>query len=83
MHELKTIRIRYFAELKEKAGRDNEEVATDIVDLKGLFEFVASKRGFVADTRSVRVAVNARYVDWKSSFADGDTVVFIPPVSGG
>jgi molybdopterin converting factor small subunit len=29
------------------------------------------------------VAVNTQFSDWNRALADGDTVVFIPPVAGG
>ncbi len=31
----------------------------------------------------LRVAVNAEFGDWQQPLADGDAVVFIPPVAGG
>jgi molybdopterin converting factor small subunit len=32
---------------------------------------------------SLKVAVNERFSDWQHALADGDTVVFVPPVAGG
>jgi molybdopterin converting factor small subunit len=31
----------------------------------------------------LKVAVNAAFSDWNQALADGDEVVFIPPVAGG
>jgi molybdopterin synthase sulfur carrier subunit len=31
----------------------------------------------------LRVAVNDEFGDWSQELADGDRVVFIPPVAGG
>ena len=32
---------------------------------------------------ALKVAVNAGFSDWQHALADGDTVVFVPPVAGG
>jgi len=31
----------------------------------------------------LRVAINAEFREWTAPLADGDAVVFIPPVAGG
>jgi molybdopterin converting factor small subunit len=31
----------------------------------------------------LKVAVNARFTNWSTALAEGDEVVFIPPVAGG
>jgi molybdopterin converting factor small subunit len=31
----------------------------------------------------LKVAINAEFGDWAQPLAEGDTVVFIPPVAGG
>jgi molybdopterin converting factor small subunit len=31
----------------------------------------------------LKVAINGEFTDWSTPLADGDEVVFIPPVAGG
>ena len=77
------IRLLYFASLADCAGRASEEVESADVHPSALFAEVGKRHGFAMDATRLRVAVNGKLVDWLQPLADGDEVVFLPPVSGG
>jgi molybdopterin-guanine dinucleotide biosynthesis protein A len=80
---LRRLRVRYFAVLREQAGRSTEELETQAATPGELNEELRRKRGLTVAPEFLRVAVNDEFGDWRSLLADGDTVVFLPPVAGG
>lgn len=77
------IRLRWFASLAETVGRTEDERDIDHHDAVRLYGELKSQFGLRPQQAHVRLAVNDRFVDWATPLANGDTVVFIPPVSGG
>jgi molybdopterin converting factor subunit 1 len=77
------VRLRYYALLREQAGLDEERVETPAGDAAGLYDELAARHGFKLDRAQLRVAVNSEFSDWSRPLADGDEIVFIPPVAGG
>jgi len=77
------LRVLYFASMRDQAGVDAEEVATDVGDARGLYAELRARHGFALDPARLRVAVNGAFAAWEQSLRDGDEVVFMPPVSGG
>ena len=83
------MRIVYFAWLREKTGRAEEEVAPpdSVTDVRGLIEWLRGQGGghaeAFADLGAVRVAVNLEYATLDRPVAPGDEVAFFPPVTGG
>ncbi|HEX2789368.1 MAG TPA: NTP transferase domain-containing protein [Steroidobacteraceae bacterium] len=80
---LRRLRVRYFAVLREQAGRSTEELETQATTPRELYEELRRRRGLTLAPEFLRVAVNDEFGDWRSPLADGDTVVFLPPVAGG
>jgi molybdopterin-guanine dinucleotide biosynthesis protein A len=80
---LRRLRVRYFAVLREQAGRSTEELETQASTPRELYEELRRRRGLTLSPEFLRVAVNDEFGDWRSLLADGDTVVFLPPVAGG
>lgn len=76
------IRIDYFAVLREHTGRASEEVDTAAGTVAELYSELDRRYRFPR-MASLKVAVNDEFGDWGSRIADGDSVVFIPPVAGG
>ncbi len=76
-------RLLYFASLCGAAGRAEEQVASDARDVRALYAELAARHGFTFTPERLRVAVNGAFTDWNHPLADGDEVVFLPPVSGG
>ena len=77
-----SVRVLYFASLRDAAGCDSESVEPG-TDLATLYDALAVRHGFALRREQVRVALNGDFVAWERSLADGDEVAFLPPVSGG
>jgi molybdopterin converting factor subunit 1 len=77
------LNVRYFAVLREQAGRSSEELETQAATPRELYDELRRRRGLTLAPEFLRVAVNDEFGDWRSPLADGDTVVFLPPVAGG
>lgn len=78
-----TVRVQYFAALRDQAGRSEETVNTPARTPRALFEELRSLRGLTLRIEQLRVAINEDFADWNQPLASGDTVVFLPPVAGG
>lgn len=78
-----TLRLHYYALLREQAGRSSESVDTTAATPAALYAELAARHGFRLPVSQLKVAVNAAFSDWNQALADGDEVVFIPPVAGG
>lgn len=74
--------VRYFASLRDAAGRDEEQVEAG-AGLAALYAALAERHRFTLPRERLRVAVNGEFAAWDAPLAAGDEVVFIPPVSGG
>ena len=78
------IKIKYFAQLRSSA-----KVFEELLDVasgetaRSIYYCVAEKYDFSLKFEQLRVAINDTLVDGDSLLADGDLLVFIPPVSGG
>jgi molybdopterin converting factor subunit 1 len=83
MSEPRTIRIRFFAVLREQAGCSTVEVKTSAGTPGELYRELQSSHKLTFAEKLLRVAVNERYVAMDSSLQAGDQVVFIPPIAGG
>ncbi|MGH8230382.1 MAG: NTP transferase domain-containing protein [Steroidobacteraceae bacterium] len=75
--------VRYFALLREQAGRSSEVVHTRAATPRELYDELRRRHGLSLAPEFLRVAVNDEFGDWRAPLADGDTVVFLPPVAGG
>lgn len=78
-----TVRVQYFAALRDQAGRSEETVHTQTRTPRALFEELRSLRGLQLRIEQLRVAINEDFAEWNQPLASGDTVVFLPPVAGG
>jgi len=78
-----TYKLLYFASLADRAGRAEELLDTNARNPRDLYDEVAREHAFAFAPERVRVAVNGAMVGWEHALADGDEVVFLPPVSGG
>lgn len=77
------VTTRYFAAFREKAGAESEQVTTSARTAKDLFGELAERHGFADARARCKVAINDELSDWDAELADGDVVLFFPPVAGG
>ena len=76
-----SIKVRYFASLKERVGRSEEELAFVGLTTVGDVWSRANAGNPLPD--QVLAAVNMEYVERDTTVKDGDEVAFFPPVTGG
>lgn len=79
----KTVRVRYFAILREQRGLDEERVVTGAATAGELYEELRTRHRFTLPMERLRVAINDEFGSWTAAFRDGDALVFLPPVAGG
>lgn len=79
----KRVSVQYYALLREQAGRSGESLLTGAATPRELYQQLNRRYPFTLPPELLRVAVNAEFAEWSAPLADGDTVVFIPPVAGG
>ena len=81
--DLRHLTVQYYAVLREQAGRREESLTTSARTPRELYAELRSRYPFSLAPETLRVAVNTEFRDWSTPLADGDRVVFIPPVAGG
>lgn len=77
------VQVRYFAVLREEAGRAEEPVQTAAPTAGDLYREVARDHGFSLPVERVKVAVDGEFASWELPLRDGMQLAFIPPVAGG
>jgi len=83
------VRVLYFASVREKLGRDAEELElpADVSTIAGLRTHLRARGGAwaeaLADGRLLRTAVNQDMAQPAAAIKPGDEVAFFPPVTGG
>jgi molybdopterin synthase sulfur carrier subunit len=76
-----SIRVRYFASLRDKMGRVEETLVPDRIEsVVDVWKAVNEGRPL---PDNMLCAVNMEYADPDTSVRDGDEVAFFPPVTGG
>ncbi len=84
-----TVRLMYFAGLREAVGRASEalELPPGVVTVGQLRALLAARGGVWAEpfapTRNLKAAVNQDMAGAEAVVKNGDEVAFFPPVTGG
>lgn len=82
-----TVRVRYFAWLRERVGEPAETVETAAATVAELVEELRGREEryalAFADMRAVRVAVDQELADFEAPLAGVREVAFFPPMTGG
>ncbi len=84
------VKLKYFAWLREKVGRAEEDVVLP-PELQTIADVVAWQRGrgpefaeaFAPGSRVVRAAINQAHVKPDASVVAAREIAFFPPVTGG
>jgi sulfur-carrier protein len=79
----KTIHLEYFALLREQRGLSHEQLKTEASTAAELYAHLRTNHAFTLPSDRIRVAINGEFVPWPAPLADGDQLVFVPPVAGG
>ena len=79
------IQVRYFAVLRERLRRDEEELELPSgADVAAAIDALAARHEAVAALRGrFQTAVNQEMVSASTALSDGDELALIPPVAGG
>jgi molybdopterin converting factor subunit 1 len=79
------LEVLLFARLREVCGQRQMRIELAVgATVADCFAHLAESFPELRGSReSVVVAINEEYATWTDQPADGDTVAFIPPVSGG
>ena len=79
----KSVKVLYFAKLREERGIDEEEVETLACTAAGLYDELSFRHRLSLKLDSLRCARNGDFCDWSQPIQANDEIVFIPPVAGG
>jgi molybdopterin synthase sulfur carrier subunit len=76
-----SIKVRYFASLKESVGRSEDNLeAAGLSTVSDVWRCANPNRALPSNSLA---AINMDYVQLDSAVKDGDEVAFFPPVTGG
>jgi len=76
-----SIKVRYFASLKDRVGRSEDELrATMPLSVRDVWQQLNPG---LTRPDTLLAAVNMEYVALDASVQDGDELAFFPPVTGG
>ncbi len=78
-----TIKVRYFALLREETGIEAETLTMAPGTLSDLYKLLQERYKFSLPLDAVRAAVNNRFCSWQTNLCEGAEIVFVPPVAGG
>ncbi len=79
----KTIHLNYYALLRERTGKSEEDFKTTATTASELYKEVQARYNLGLREGLLRVSINDAFSTWPAKLKTGDHVVFIPPVSGG
>jgi molybdopterin synthase sulfur carrier subunit len=86
---MSSVRILYFAWLRERAGRSEETVIlpAEVRTVGALMAWLGARDAGLGEAfgmgRVVRAAVNQEFASADTPVVGGDEVAFFPPVTGG
>jgi molybdopterin converting factor subunit 1 len=79
----KSLKLRYFAILREQRGLLEETLSSAAQTPLELYEELTKLHGFTLPSNRIQVAVNDQFSAMDIQLKEGDAIVFVPPVAGG
>lgn len=80
---MKNITILFFGKLKDVWNSSELSWQTSTANIKELYTEILEQANEIPHKDSIKAAVNDEFVSWNHAIADGDTIAFLPPASGG
>jgi molybdopterin synthase sulfur carrier subunit len=80
---MKSVEVRYFALLRELAGKEREILKINCETYGELYCQLADRYSFSLPLAMIQVAVDDEFSQLDQPISDGVKIVFIPPVAGG
>jgi len=78
------VKVLYFSQVKDKVGKNEEEIKFERKTLKDLIDALGKKYPDIKDIlKRSMFAVNESYETMDYNLQDNDMIAIIPPVSGG
>lgn len=78
------VKVLYFSQVKDKVGKNEEEIKFERKTLKDLIDALVNKYPDIKDIlKRSMFAVNESYETMDYNLQDNDMIAIIPPVSGG
>lgn len=83
-----TVKVLYFAGLREALGTGREEmpIPTGVTTVAGLRDLIVGRGepwAQLGQTKALRCAVNQAMAGFDTVIKEGDEIAFFPPVTGG
>jgi len=83
MSDSRTFTVLYFGLLSERRGLAEEKVTSNAETLSALYAELDAAHALGLKTENFRAAVNDEFAAWDLQIIGGETVAFLPPMSGG
>tara|TARA_B100001750_G_C15407359_1_gene545915 strand:+ start:463 stop:714 length:252 start_codon:yes stop_codon:yes gene_type:complete len=83
MHNSINIKIQYFAVLQEITGCSSETLSLQVDSTAETIYQTLKARYDLPNQNRLKVAINDCFCSWENIVNNDDTIVFIPPVTGG
>lgn len=77
------IKILYFAQLADLAGKPEEQVELTDPSPEALYQTIQAKYQFPHQFTQLQVAINHELSSHQKALQDGDEIAFLPPMTGG
>ncbi|MBE7540277.1 MAG: MoaD/ThiS family protein [Opitutaceae bacterium] len=78
-----TVRLSYFALLREQRGLSQEVISTRAATAAELYAELAGQYRFTLPADRIRVAIDGEFAAMNTPLREGCELVFVPPVAGG
>lgn len=80
---MNTYAIRYFGLLADRRGLTEEKITTVLNTPAAIYQEINCRHPLGMAMRDLRAVVNDEFTFWERPLVDGDSIAFLPPMSGG